>query len=58
MLASDCLAELRFERVPKVLSLLEFNVQMSRVLVVHMYKWFEYRKKPRNVSISKVEVVT
>ena len=21
-----------------------------------MYKWFEYRKKPRNVSISNVEV--
>ena len=52
----DCLAEFRFESFPESLVLLELNVKISWVSAVHVNKWFEDRKKPRNVSISNLEV--
>jgi len=55
-LAIDCLAEFRFERFSELLRLLELNVKISWVSAVHVNKWFEDRKKPRNVSISNLEV--
>jgi len=55
-LAIDCLAEFRFERFPELLRPLELNVKISWVSAVHVNKWFEDRKKPRNVSISNLEV--
>ena len=55
-LAIDCLAEFRFERFPELLGHLELNVKISWVSSVHVNKWFEDRKKPRNVSISNLEV--
>ena len=54
----DCLAEFRFKSFPESLGLLELNVQISWVSAVHVNKWFEDRKKPRNVSISNLEVAT
>ena len=56
VLAINCLAEFRFESFPELLGHLEFNVKISWVSAVHVNKWFEDRKKPRNVSISNLEV--
>ena len=54
--AIDCLAEFRFERVPELFGHSELHVKISWVSAVHVNKWFEDRKKPRNVSISNLEV--